>query len=95
MPYVNPGTGGFIQFTQGTSDEVRPQEEANVEMPVTVRESPATLYHYDQPYPHLALVWTAGGLTYSLEGSEVTLAQLQAMAEGMKPVTPKQTKPGE
>lgn len=95
VPYVNPGTGGFIQFTQGTSDEVRPQEEANVEMPVTVRESPATLYHYDQPYPHLALVWTAGGLTYSLEGSEVTLAQLQAMAEGMKPVTPKQTKPGE
>lgn len=93
VPYVNPKTGGFIQFTQGTSEEVRPQGKGDREEQVTVCESPATAYYYLQPYPHLALVWTAGGVTYSLEESEVTLAQLQAMAEGMKPVTAKQTKP--
>jgi hypothetical protein len=87
ISYANSRTGGVIMFVQGTSEEVTRREKPDREERAEVRTSPARVLLFSRPYAHLALVWEAGGVRYALEGSQVTLAQLRAMAEGMEQVT--------
>jgi hypothetical protein len=84
---ANWKTGGVIVFKQGTSADVVCREKPDREDQMNVRKSPARVLHLSQPYAHLALEWQSGGVRYSLEGSEVTVAELRAMAEGMEQVS--------
>ena len=93
MLLANWKTGGVIVFVQGTSAEVDRREKADSEEQTTARNSPARVLHFSQPYAHLALVWKSGELRYALEGSEVSLAQLRGMADGMEQVTVQPRKP--